>query len=121
MKIKRVYLLSIVIGYLTFILFGIIEMLFNSGFWEKGFVLLVIGGIFYIPIYLISNLTQFLATKYPQKIGITFFSSVAIIGIISLIGTQLNMMDDFLWKVFIPSQVIVSLIGFYYYKRLNKL
>lgn len=121
MRIKRVYLLSIVIGYLSFIMCGTMVMLFNSGFLGKEFVLLVIGGVFYIPIYLISNLTQFLSLKYPQKIEIAFFSSVAIIGVISLIGIQLNMMDDFLLKVLIPSQVIISLIGFYYYKRLNKL
>ena len=96
-------------------------MLLNSGFWGKGFVLFVIGGIIYLPIYVISNLTQFLSLKYPEKIEIAFFSSVAIIAVISLIGIQLNMLDDFLWKVLIPSQVIVSVIGYYYYKRLNNL
>jgi len=119
MRIKSVYILSIVIGYFTFIMFGSLVMLLNSGFWGKGFILLVVGGLFYIPIYLISNLTQFLILKYPQDIRIAFFSSVVIIGLISLIGIQLNMMDDFLWKVFIPSQFVVSIIGYYTYRRLN--
>jgi hypothetical protein len=121
MRIKRVYLLSIIIGYLTFIMCGTMIMLINSEFWIKGFILLFTGGIFYIPIYLISNLTQFLCLKYPRKIEMIFFSSAVIIGIISLVGIQLNIIDNFLWKILIPSQVIVCLISLYYYKHLNKL
>ena len=120
MRIRSVYILSIVIGYFTFIMFGSLVMLLNSRFWGKGFILLIVGGLFYVPIYLISNLTQFLILKYPQDIKIAFFSSVALIGLMSLIVIQLDMMDDFLWKVFIPSQFVVSIIGYYTYKRLNK-
>lgn len=119
MIIKKVYLTSIAIGYLTFVICGIIMMFINSGVWEKGLILLITGGVLYVPIYVISNLTQFLLIKHPQKTEIAFFSSIVIIGIISLIGTQLNIIDDFLWKVFIPSQIVVSIVGFYYYKRLN--
>ena len=116
MKIKRVYLVSVLTGYLTFIIGATIFMLINDSFLGRGFVLLIIGGVLYIPMYSISNLTQFLLVNYPQKVVFAFFSSIAIMGVANLIGIQLNILDDFLWQILIPSQIIVSLIGFYYYK-----
>ena len=119
MKIKSIYFWSILIGYFTFVICGMIFMSINNGLWQKGLILLVTGGVLYSPIYAMSNLTQFLLVKYPQNIKLAFFSSIVIITIISFIGIQWDMMDEFLWKLFIPSQTIASVFGFYYYRKLN--
>ena len=118
MKIGKLYILSLFIGYLSFLICGIIQMYINNGtdnLLGKGIALVVFGGILYIPIFAISNLTQFLLIKNPKRKKLAFLSSILIIGIISLIGIKMNLMDDFLWKVFLPAQLIVSLTAYYYY------
>lgn len=119
-RIKKIYGLSLIIGYFSFIIFGITMMYFNnenSNYLNRGFLLLIVGGIIYLPIFAISNLTQFLLIRNPNKKLISIFSSIIIIGFISLIGIKTNIMDDYLWKIFIPSQLIVSLIALFFYRK----
>ena len=119
-RIKKIYGLSLIIGYFSFIIFGIGMMYFNTknlNNLSRGFLLLVVSGIMYLPVFAISNLTQFMLIKHPNKKIITIFSSIIIIGIIGIIGIKTNIMDDYLWKTFIPSQLIVSLIALYFYKK----
>jgi hypothetical protein len=123
MKIVKLYILSLFIGYISFVICGITFMFSNDGIDDslwKGIVLLAIGGVIYLPIFAISNLTQFLLLKKPNRKIIAFFSSILIIVIISFIEIKMNMMDDFLWKIFLPAQLIVSLIAFYSYQYNNK-
>lgn len=120
MRIGKLYVLSLLVGYLSFLICGIIQMHLNNGtenLLPKGFLLLIFGGVLYIPIFAISNLTQFLLIKNPNRKRLAFFSSILIIGIICLIGIKMDMMDEFLWKVFLPAQLIVSLIAYYYFQK----
>jgi len=95
-------------------------MLINKGiddFFGEGIVLLLLAGILYLPMFAISNLTQFILILKPNKELVVFVSPILIIGIICFFGTKINMIDNFLWKLILPSQFIVSALGLYYYKK----
>jgi len=118
MKIARLYVLSVIMGYMLFVICAMLLMFINAGAkssW-RGVYVFAMGGFLYIPIFAISNLTQFILLKKPNEKLIVFFSSILVIIVISLIGIKMNMMDDFLWKILMTAQLIVSLIAFYYYK-----
>lgn len=120
MKIRTLYINSLFLGYFLFLIFGISFLLINKGvddFFGEGIVLLLLAGIIYIPMFALSNLTQFILIIKPNKELVVFFSSILIIGIICFIGIKLNMIDDFLWKLILPAQFIVSVLGLYCYKK----
>ncbi len=94
-------------------------MLAQIGVLGKGIIVLLFGGLIYLPLYAISNLTQFLLIKYPKRIKLAFFLPVVIIWLIISLAVLMNKMDDFIWKVMVPSQVIVSVIGYKLYKAKN--
>jgi hypothetical protein len=120
MKIGKLYTISLICGYMLFVILGIVLIYLNSGvddsFW-RGTVLLMLGGFFYLPVFAISNLTQFILIKKPHKNIIAFFSSILIIGLISIVGIQMNKMDDFMWEIFLPAQLSISFIANIYYQR----
>ena len=116
MEIKKLYGVSLFIGYLSFVISGIIMLIIKDTLLMKGIILFIVGGIFYTPVFAISNLPLFILLKNPKNRMTAFFSSIPIIGIVSFIGIQINIVDDFLWKLFLPAQLMVSLISFYYYR-----
>ncbi len=113
------YLLSIFISYVLFVVIGSLLMLAQIGVLGKGVIVILFGGLIYLPIFMLSNLTQFLLIKYPKRIKLAFFLPVVIIWLIISLAVLMNKMDYFIWKVMIPSQVIVSVIGYKLYKAKN--
>ena len=91
MKVGKLYVLSLLLAYFLFVVCGILLMFVNNGiddsFW-KGITLLVIGGIIYLPVFALSNITQFIVLLKPNEKILAFFSSIVIIGIISLVGIK---------------------------------
>ena len=110
------YLLSIVISYVSFVVIGTLLMFAQIGVLGKGVIVILIGGLIYSPLYIVSNLTQFLLLKYPKHVKVAFFLPVVIVWLIVSFAVLTNNMDDFLWKIMVPSQVIVSLVGYKLYK-----
>lgn len=107
------YLLSIFISYVSFVVIGSLLMLAQIGFLGKGVIVLLFGGLIYLPLYAVSNLTQFLLIKYPKRIKLAFFLPVVIIWLIVSLAVLMNKMDDFIWKVMVPSQIVVSCFAYY--------
>lgn len=121
MKIKKLYGASIIIEYLLFIISGMIMMILNDTLLMRSFILLIVGGLFYTPVFAISNLPLFMLSKNPKSRIAVLFYSISIICIISFIGIQIDIMDHFLWKLFLPAQLIASLTSFYYLYSTNKM
>lgn len=113
------YLISIFISYVSFVVIGTLLMFAQIGVLGKGVIVIFFGGLIYLPLYVVSNLTQFLLIKYPKRIKLAFFLPVVIIWLIISLAVLTNKMDDFIWKVMVLSQLIVSVIGYKLHKAKN--
>ena len=105
---------------MLFICFGLIlAYLNNPADFDLALVatLLTVGGLLYTPLFALSNLTQFIVIKHPKKHIIAFFLPVIIITLCYLIGILFDVLDHFLWKIFIPAQLVVSLLAHWNFKR----
>ncbi len=119
MNNKLLYLLCIILSYVLFVIIGSLLMFVQIGVLGKGLIVFLFGGLIYLPLFIVSNLTQFLLNKYPKRIKLALFLPVVIIWLIVSLAVLMNKMDDFIWKVMLPSQMIVSVIGYQLYKTKN--